>query len=325
MQVRVLDKFYQPVVPGMDGELFIAGIQRFSGYYDREDLTRAALFGSFYRTGDLVRMDNRGLLHYIGRKDNQIKLHGQRIEPGEIERCLLETSISACAVIKEGDDHLVAYVQNCHMNEEQLREYCRQHLPSYMIPSKFIVLEQMPLNRNGKLDRMQLPRVKPVRVHHQIRLPSTLILSWLGVDIQGTNIKLANVVPFLRFPSHLLFIGDNVTTFGDAQLVPFDVDNRGQCTVDSVKLNNGVTLGNDCSVHPGTFIPVGTLVGTLTPITRDTQCVGNNILLGIPACSMPFVLPSVETKPAQLTGKSIVFELPSFTIAFPKKLAAYLL
>ncbi|CAF1155994.1 unnamed protein product, partial [Rotaria sordida] len=242
MQVRVLDKFYQPVVPGMDGELFIAGIQRFSGYYDREDLTRAALFGSFYRTGDLVRMDNRGLLHYIGRKDNQIKLHGQRIEPGEIERCLLETSISACAVIKEGDDHLVAYVQNCHMNEEQLREYCRQHLPSYMIPSKFIVLEQMPLNRNGKLDRMQLPRVKPVRVHHQIRLPSTLILSWLGVDIQGTNIKLANVVPFLRFPSHLLFIGDNVTTFGDAQLVPFDVDNRGQCTVDSVKLNNGVTL-----------------------------------------------------------------------------------
>ncbi|CAF2949879.1 unnamed protein product [Rotaria sp. Silwood2] len=129
------------------------------------------------------------------------------------------------------------------MNEEQLREYCCQHLPSYMIPSRFILLEQMPLNQSGKLDRMRLPCVEPARVHRQIRLPSALILSWLDVDIQGTNIKLANVLPFLCFPSRLLSIGDNVTTFDEVQLVPFDVDTRGQCTVDSVSLSNGVTLG----------------------------------------------------------------------------------
>jgi aryl carrier-like protein len=102
-------------------------------------------------------MDNNGLLHYQGRKDYQIKLHGQRIELGEIERCLFNTSISACVVIKWGDDHLVAYVQTSDMNETQLREYCQSHLPPHMIPSIFILLDKLPLNANGKIDRKSLP------------------------------------------------------------------------------------------------------------------------------------------------------------------------
>ncbi len=155
------DEFSQNVIINQEGELFVGGVGIFAGYLGRDDLTDKALIEiddeRFYRTGDLVRMDNNGLLHYQGRKDYQIKLHGQRIELGEIERCLLNTSISACVVIKWGDDHLVAYVQSSHMNEEQLREHCRTHLPPHMIPSKFIMLEKLPLNVNGKIDRKRLP------------------------------------------------------------------------------------------------------------------------------------------------------------------------
>jgi hypothetical protein len=157
----IKDEFSQNVVINQEGELYVGGIGVFAGYLGRDDLTEKALIEIdgevFYRTGDLVRMDNNGLLHYQGRKDHQIKLHGQRIELGEIERCLLTTSISACVVMKWGDDHLVAYVQSSDMNEEQLREYCQSHLPPHMIPSIFMVLEKLPLNANGKIDRKQLP------------------------------------------------------------------------------------------------------------------------------------------------------------------------
>ena len=134
----------------------------FAGYLGRDDLTAKALIEIdgelFYRTGDLVRMDNNGLLYYQGRKDHQIKLHGQRIELGEIERCLLNiTSISACVVMKWNDDYLVAYVQSSDINEQQLREHCQSHLPPHMIPSFFIILDKLPLNPNGKIDRKQLP------------------------------------------------------------------------------------------------------------------------------------------------------------------------
>ncbi|CAF4220015.1 unnamed protein product, partial [Adineta steineri] len=95
------DQFSQSVFINQEGELLVGGLGVFAGYLRRDDLTAKALLEIdgqlFYRTGDLVRMDNNGLLHYQGRKDHQIKLHGQRIELGEIERCLLSTiSISAC-------------------------------------------------------------------------------------------------------------------------------------------------------------------------------------------------------------------------------------
>ena len=160
-QCMIMDEFLQSVIIGQEGELFIGGVGVFAGYLGRDDLTAKALIEIngeiFYRTGDLVRMDNNGLLHYQGRKDHQIKLHGQRIELGEIERCLLNTSISACVVMKWGDDHLIAYVQSSNIDEKQLREHCQSHLPPHMIPSIFIILEKLPLNANGKIDRKLLP------------------------------------------------------------------------------------------------------------------------------------------------------------------------
>ncbi|CAF4271024.1 unnamed protein product, partial [Adineta steineri] len=119
----LLDNFLQPVVIQEESELLVGGAGIFAGYLNQDDLTAKALVeidgDIFYRTGDLVRIDNNGLLHYKGRKDHQIKLHGQRIELGEIERCLLRTSISACVVIKWNDDHLVAYVQSSSHIDEQ--------------------------------------------------------------------------------------------------------------------------------------------------------------------------------------------------------------
>ena len=158
----ILDEFLQSVTIDQEGELFVGGVGVFAGYFGRNDLTMKALIEIngelFYRTGDLVRMDNNGLLHYQGRKDHQIKLHGQRIELGEIERCLLNiTSISACIVMKWGDDHLIAYVQTSTINDNQLRQHCQSHLPPHMIPSIFIILDKLPLNANGKVDRKLLP------------------------------------------------------------------------------------------------------------------------------------------------------------------------
>ncbi|CAF1463335.1 unnamed protein product [Adineta steineri] len=158
----IMNQYLQSSVTNQEGELFVGGVGVFAGYFGRDDLTANALIEIdgqlFYRTGDLVRMDNNGLLHYQGRRDHQIKLHGQRIELGEIERCLLNiTSISACVVMKWNDDYLVAYVQSSHINEEQLREHCQSHLPQHMIPSIFVILDKLPLNQNGKVDRKQLP------------------------------------------------------------------------------------------------------------------------------------------------------------------------
>ena len=162
-QCVIVDEFLQLVVVGQEGELLIGGVGVFAGYLGRDDLTDEALVNIdgqlFYRTGDLVRLGSDGLLFHVGRKDHQIKLRGQRLEAGEIERCVLEASqlITNCVVVKWGDDHLVAYVQSEDISEEELRKHCQSHLPSYMVPSLFMVLKQLPLSANGKVDRKLLP------------------------------------------------------------------------------------------------------------------------------------------------------------------------
>ncbi|CAF4395307.1 unnamed protein product, partial [Adineta steineri] len=149
-------------IVGHNGELVVTGVGVFAGYFQRDDLTKAVLIEIddeiFYKTGDIVQIDKTGFLHYQNRKDYQIKLHGQRIELGEIEQCLLNTSISACVVMKWDDDHLIAYVEGYNMTENELYEHCRSYLPFYMIPSMFILHEKLPRNDNGKIDRKCLPR-----------------------------------------------------------------------------------------------------------------------------------------------------------------------
>jgi hypothetical protein len=181
---QVLDEYLQNVMINQQGELFVGGVGVFAGYLGRQDLTEKSLLNIndeiFYRTGDIVKMDCQGLIYYQGRKDHQIKINGQRIELGEIERCLLKTHISACIVVKWKENNLIGYVESSDISEKELREHCSSHLPSYMIPSMFIILERFPLNANGKVDRRCLPSPD---------LSSTKLLSSAECDVPLNDLE----------------------------------------------------------------------------------------------------------------------------------------
>lgn len=167
----------EQVPDGQPGELFVAGNTVAAGYYGRPDLTAAA-FGvcpeelacgrRSYRTGDEVTRDPSGLYYFHGRLDLQIKLHGYRIELGDIEAGLVATPLvhMACVlpVVREGAiHHLMAFVVPTTGVEErglkltrQIKAQVRDALPAYMIPRTFTYLDEMPLNTSGKADRKAL-------------------------------------------------------------------------------------------------------------------------------------------------------------------------
>ncbi|MBV9927466.1 MAG: amino acid adenylation domain-containing protein [Acidobacteria bacterium] len=169
--VYVLGRDMQPATVGAVGELHIGGPGLARGYVNRPELTAERFVphpfskepgARLYRTGDLVRYRADGVIEFVGRLDNQVKLRGFRIEPGEIEATLRQhPAVADAAVIvreaQEGDKRLVAYVAGTGADASELRAFLRRKLPEYMVPSAFIVLERLPLNANGKLDRAALP------------------------------------------------------------------------------------------------------------------------------------------------------------------------
>ena len=173
-RVYVLDAARAPMPIGVPGELYIAGTGVSHGYLGREELTAekfvpdsfAPIPGArMYRTGDRVRWRADGMLEYLGRIDHQVKLRGHRIELGEVESVLANHPgvATAVAIVREdspGDKRLVAYVVmsgDAEVTPAVLREHVRQTLPDIMVPSAVVVLAQLPLNANAKLDRAQLP------------------------------------------------------------------------------------------------------------------------------------------------------------------------
>ncbi|MEV0368080.1 amino acid adenylation domain-containing protein, partial [Nocardia fusca] len=183
----VLDDRLRPVPAGVQGELYISGVQLAPGYLARPDLTTTRFVADpfhagerMYRTGDLVRWTAAGELEYLGRSDFQVKLHGQRIEPGEIEAALTEMDAVARALVilrhTGTGDHLVAYVvpvAGATITTDELRAHLHGRLPSYMVPSAFVALETFPMNASGKLDRNALP--EPVFETREFRAASTPI------------------------------------------------------------------------------------------------------------------------------------------------------
>lgn len=179
-RVHVLDPRRRPVPPGVTGELWIGGDGVATGYHGRAGLTRRNFVrlphlenaeGRLYRTGDLVRLQPDGELTFLGRMDRQVKVRGHRIEPGEIESRLLEREeVSAAAVLAVPDttgvQELLAWWTGAGEGgatgaEPGLRRHLRQYLPDYMIPGRFIRLEEMPLTLNGKIDRRALEERRP--------------------------------------------------------------------------------------------------------------------------------------------------------------------
>ncbi|MGE1109478.1 amino acid adenylation domain-containing protein [Bacillus wiedmannii] len=180
LEVYILDAYQQPVPIGVDGELYIGGAGLARGYLKRPELTAERFishpFSSdpkarLYRTGDLARYLPDGNLDYRGRIDHQVKIRGFRIEIGEIESTLhTYASVKEAVVIvredQPGDKRLVAYVVG-DGNVDAWREYLKAKLPSYMVPSGFVVMEAIPLTANGKVDREALPMPEEKQINSE--------------------------------------------------------------------------------------------------------------------------------------------------------------
>jgi amino acid adenylation domain-containing protein/non-ribosomal peptide synthase protein (TIGR01720 family) len=173
MRVYVLDGGFGPVPIGAPGELFIAGTGVTRGYLDRPGLTAESFVadpfgpagGRMYRTGDVARWTVGGNVEFVGRVDDQVKVRGFRVELGEIQAALVgHDAISKAVVVvrqgRSGVKRLVAYLVPATehgIDTEELRREAGVLLPDYMIPSAFVIMDELPLTRNGKLDRDALP------------------------------------------------------------------------------------------------------------------------------------------------------------------------
>ncbi|MET9544855.1 amino acid adenylation domain-containing protein [Streptomyces sp. NPDC006627] len=233
-RMYVLDERLRPVPPGAPGELFIGGDGVADGYHRRPRLTADRFLddpfapGRVYRTGDLVRQLPDGSLEYLRRVDNQVKLHGYRIEPGEVETVLRDhPAVARAAVVVRDDEpggarlvaYLVAHDARRPPAAAELRAHVRERLPAYMVPGTVVVLPRLPLTPNGKLDRKALPAPHSAAAlagHDGDAAPqsalerriaeiwqSALGLAGVGVDVNffdagGDSLRLTHVVARLR-------------------------------------------------------------------------------------------------------------------------------
>ncbi|MGW2746442.1 amino acid adenylation domain-containing protein [Streptomyces sp. NPDC001450] len=165
----VADALGDLVPDGLPGELLIGGPELARGYLDRPAPTAehfvpdpfGAPGGRLYRTGDVVRRLPSGELEFLGRNDDQVKIRGFRVEPGEAEAVLRRhPGVRAAAVVVRtlhGEPALVGYAAGTGLSAESLETHSRAHLPHYLVPSAFVLLDRLPLTVQGKLDTAALP------------------------------------------------------------------------------------------------------------------------------------------------------------------------
>ncbi|HUS35362.1 MAG TPA: amino acid adenylation domain-containing protein [Verrucomicrobiae bacterium] len=169
-EAYILDNFLQPVPVRVVGQLYLGGTLLAAGYLNRPELTAQKFIknpfgeGRLYATGDMARYLEDGAIEFLGRIDDQIKIRGFRVEPGEIEIALQEHPAVRDAVVIAKDDgggqkRLIGYVtpRNGKISEREIRQWLRGRLPEYMTPSAIVAVKEFPLLTSGKVNRKALP------------------------------------------------------------------------------------------------------------------------------------------------------------------------
>jgi amino acid adenylation domain-containing protein len=210
-QVYVLDEKGNPCPIGVCGELHIGGAGVARGYLNRPELTREKFIADgfstrlgalLYKTGDLVRYLPDGQVEFLGRMDDQVKVRGYRIEPGEIESVLLRQSEVKQAVVLAREDErqqkrLIAYVvvrNQAAVNEAELQQRIREQLPDYMVPQAVVLLDKLPLTSNGKVDRQALPKPEDVAGQKQRSYqPPTTLTQQMVAQIWSEVLKVSPI------------------------------------------------------------------------------------------------------------------------------------
>lgn len=208
-KIYILDAVRELVPMGITGEIYIGGEGLARGYLYREDLTKERFVPdpfhqgqTVYKTGDLGRWTSDGEIEHLGRNDDQVKIRGFRIELGEIEKCLLEHELLQDVVVISREDgknknYLCAYLvgnQACSILD--MRAYLVQRLPDYMIPSKFVWLDAIPLTPNAKVNKKALPdpisagRVQDAEpISPRDSLEEELARLWsIALDVEQVNV-----------------------------------------------------------------------------------------------------------------------------------------
>ncbi|BBM85300.1 amino acid adenylation domain-containing protein [Candidatus Uabimicrobium amorphum] len=172
-ETYVLNSDLQPVVNGEVGELYLGGMGLAHGYLNRPQITEKAFVKhpdtqeTIYKTGDLVRLNDKQDIEYIGRIDHQVKIRGFRIEMGEIENSIAHIpGVNKTLVVAEDTQFshkkLVAYVEqkkNMTLTKHEIRNALKAKIPDYMIPSDFVIMDKLPINENGKIDRKAIAKM----------------------------------------------------------------------------------------------------------------------------------------------------------------------
>jgi len=208
-RVYVLDQHMRPAPTGVVGELYIGGAGVAAGYLNDPDLTASRfvpdLFSTapsdrLYRTGDLARILPDGNVEFAGRSDLQVKIRGYRIEPGEIESVLSQHPLVSQAVVilrgDEGRERFVAYVMSSKLrpaNADEIRQYMKQRLPEYMVPSAIVVLRSFPTTANGKVDRAALPEPDDIHAKDRLMVPPQTAVERELAEIWSTLLKRAEL------------------------------------------------------------------------------------------------------------------------------------
>ncbi|MBA2678730.1 MAG: non-ribosomal peptide synthetase [Ktedonobacteraceae bacterium] len=248
-QIFLLDEQLRQVPIGTTGELYIGGAGLAKGYLNRPELTAEKFIAHpfsqdpdarLYKTGDLAQYLPDGQLLFLGRSDDQIKLRGFRIEPDEITAVLnknasVQTSLVIAREETSGEKRLVAYLvlaDDAHGVLESLRASLREHLPEYMIPSAFVVLDTLPITAHGKVDHKALPAPDET---------NTLQEQSMALPATPTEVEVANIIkPLLDLKQ--VSVDENFFLLGGHSLLGTQLITRIAETFD-VKLSLRVLFG----------------------------------------------------------------------------------